>query len=190
MRCSLRTTPHIWWALVVRLMVRLTAIYKTWTRLHRHHEPDAACKLGSHYRLRTALAPNDPVRLVVRRGPHGSARLEINLHGERDVLPKNFRDCTLRYIRSARTAKVGCSPHRGKSSSGSSVCRRRAKMMVFSSTERMIELASLGPAGRSATVSRLFHFGLVFRAPRHRFLRRDQGLCHGTVLRTPPFGST
>jgi Protein of unknown function (DUF3604) len=47
-------------------------------------------------------------------------------------------------------------------SSGSSVCRRKATMIASSLMERTVDLASLGPVGRSAAVSRCFHFATVF----------------------------
>src|ERR1700757_3892907 len=40
---------------------------------------------------------------------------------------------------------------------------RIATIIASSSMERTVDLASLGPVGRSATVSRCFHFATVFR---------------------------
>jgi hypothetical protein len=42
------------------------------------------------------------------------------------------------------------------------VQRRKATIIASSSMERIVDLASLGPVGRSATVSRCFHFATIF----------------------------
>src|SRR5277367_352605 len=56
---------------------------------------------------------------------------------------------------------VGCRAYR-QSSSGSSVCLRKATTTASSSTDRAVDLGFLGPVGRSETDDRAFHLAMVF----------------------------
>ena len=49
-----------------------------------------------------------------------------------------------------------------QSSSGSKVWLRKATTMASSSTDRTVDLGSLGPVGASATEVRAFHLAIVF----------------------------
>jgi hypothetical protein len=69
-----------------------------------------------------------------------------------------------------RCGMVGCKAYR-QSSSGSSVCRRKATMIASSWVERTVERGSRGPVGRSVTELRFFHFATVFWLIPYRFAR-------------------
>ena len=49
-----------------------------------------------------------------------------------------------------------------QSSSGNKVCLRKATTTASSSTDRTVDLASLGPVRRSETDFRDFHLAMVF----------------------------
>jgi len=49
-----------------------------------------------------------------------------------------------------------------QSSSGKSVCRRKETIIESYSRLRIVDLASVGPVGRSATDARFFYFATVF----------------------------
>lgn len=57
-----------------------------------------------------------------------------------------------------RHLMVACKAHK-QSSSGSSVCFRKATIMDSSSIVRTVDFGFLGPVGRSETLNRFFHFG-------------------------------
>jgi hypothetical protein len=60
-------------------------------------------------------------------------------------------------VRSQRRALGSTEP-----SSGYKVCRRKATMMASSSIDNVVDLATLGPMGRSMTDVRRFHLAPVF----------------------------
>jgi hypothetical protein len=59
-----------------------------------------------------------------------------------------------------RCGIVACNEYR-QSSSGNSVCLRKATMIASSSPVRTVDFGSFGPVGKSLTLSRLRHFATV-----------------------------
>lgn len=64
-------------------------------------------------------------------------------------------------VNGIRDVMLGCSAQR-QSSSGSSVCLRKATTAASSATDNTVEHGCVGPVGKSATEVRFFHFVTVF----------------------------
>ena len=60
---------------------------------------------------------------------------------------------------------------KGKSSSGKSVCLRKATMIASSSIESTVDFASFGPVFKSATEPRFFHLATVLGLMPYRLER-------------------